>query len=137
MNVRTRVSVVVTLVKVDYVLIKDSTGIFCIYVYNVHRWSYCEDSDDDDARPEVKVPAVDAEPSAVGAAAVNGEPVVSVGGGNEKNEDAVEDDDYEWEYFYEDVDEATDKKAKPAADQPPAPAAKVTLRLFVVNRLKL
>ena len=113
--------------KLPGLLIKDSTGIFCIYVYNVHRWSYCEDSDDDDARPEVKVPAVDAEPSAVGATAVNGEPVVGVGGGNEKNEDAVEDDDYEWEYFYEDVDEAADKKAKPAADQPPVVAAKVTL----------
>ena len=108
-------------------LIKDSTGIFCIYVYNVHRWSYCEDSDDDDAQPEAKVLAVDAEPSAVGAAAVNGEPVVGVGGANEKNEDAVEDDDYEWEYFYEDVDEAADKKAKPAADQTPVAAAKVTL----------
>ena len=103
-------------------LIKDSTGV----VIYVHRWSYCEDSDDDDARPEVKVPTVDAEPSAVGAAAVNGESV-GVGGGNEKNEDAVEDDDYEWEYFYEDVDEAADKKAKPAADQPPVAAAKVTL----------
>ena len=85
--------------------------------YEMNRWSYCEEDSEEDE--------VDHEQNVAGAAAAAA--VVKPGNAVAAATSGTEDDDYEWEYFYEDVDEK-DKK-----DPPVKPQAKENKEMVAVK----